>query len=82
MHVLCKPVKLYLFLLIAGLAAILTSCIVPKKYQPQKPFVYCNKYKHTGKSSRLLQKADLKLKLENQLDDSLKTTAKNSISGR
>src|SRR5438034_5508314 len=71
MHSLCKPVKLYLFVFITSLTAIIPGCIVPKKYQHDKPFVYSTNINIQG-NLPVSEKADLKLKLENQLDDSLK----------
>ncbi len=82
MRLLCKPVKLYLFILITVcLAAMLPGCIVPKKYQPNKPFVFSTNITIQG-NLPAATKADLKLKLENQLDDSLKTTLKTVLPGR
>jgi hypothetical protein len=81
MHLLCKPVKLYLFILITGLAAIIPGCIVPKKYPQQKPFVFSTNINIAGNLSGS-EKADLKLKLENQLDDSLKIRLKTVYPGR
>ncbi|MEP7280313.1 MAG: BamA/TamA family outer membrane protein [Bacteroidota bacterium] len=80
MHLLCKPVKHYLFLFITGLAAILTGCVIPKKYQPNKPFVFSTNINIQGDLSSAV-KGDLKLKLENQLDDSLKTIIKTKYPG-
>lgn len=79
MH-LCKPVKLYLFAFITGLAAMLHSCVIPKKYQPNKPFVYSTNINIQGNLAA--SRKDLKIKLENQLDDSLKTILKTSYPGR
>lgn len=81
MHSLYKPVNLYLFILIAGLAVTLPGCIVPKKYNRQKPFVFSTNINIQGNLS-LAEKADLKLKLENQLDDSLKVRLKTQYPGR
>ena len=80
MHSLCKPVKLYLFVLITSLTAIIPGCIVPKKYQQNKPFVYSTNINIQG-NLPVSEKADLKLKLENQLDDSLKTVLKTVFPG-
>ena len=80
MHLLCKPVKLYLFLSIISLAVYLPSCIAPRKYQPTKPFVYATNINIEG-NLPAATKADLKLKLQNQLDDSLKTTLKTVFPG-
>ena len=80
MPVLCKPAKLYLFLLIAGFAAILNGCIIPKKY-PAKPFIYATNINIKGSLSASA-KQDLRLKLENQLDDSLKIILKTVYPGR
>src|ERR1700710_242306 len=81
MHLLCKPAKLYLLLIIIGLAAIIPGCIIPKKYQPGKPFVYSTNINIQGNLSTV-EKADLKLKLQNQLDDSLKTLLRTIYPGR
>lgn len=81
MHSLYKPINLYLFILITGLTAILTGCIVPKKYNTQKPFVFSTNINIQGNLS-IAEKADLKLKLENQLDDSLKVRLKTQYPGR
>ncbi len=81
MHSLYKPVNLYLFILITGLTAILPGCIVPKKYNTQKPFVFSTNINIQGNLS-ITEKADLKLKLENQLDDSLKVRLKTQYPGR
>ena len=80
MHSLCKPVPLYLLLLLTSLAAILPGCIFPKKYQPGKPFVYSTNIDIQGNLPGE-QKAALKIKLENQLDDSLKTRLKTVFPG-
>ena len=80
MHLLCKPVNLYLFILITGLAATIPGCIVPKKYQQQKPFVFSTNINIQGNLPGS-EKADLKLKLENQLDDSLKIRLKTVFPG-
>jgi len=80
MHSLCKPVTFYLLILISSLAAITPGCIIPKKYQEQKPFVYSTNINIQGNLPGE-EKADLKLKLENQLDDSLKTRLKTVFPG-
>ena len=80
MYLLCKPVKLYLLIFITGLAAILPGCVIPKRYQPNKPFVFSTNITIQGNLSASA-KADLKLKLENQLDDSLKTILKTAFPG-
>ncbi len=74
MHVLCKPTKPYFLFFIAAFAAILNSCVIPKNY-PARPFVYSTNINIQG-NLPAAQKADLKLKMENQLDDSLKTRLK------
>lgn len=81
MHLLCKPVNLYLFVFIICVAAMVPGCIIPKKYQPGKPFVFSTNINIQGNLSASA-KADLKLKLENQLDDSLKTILKTVYPGR
>lgn len=54
----------------AFVAASLTACTVPKKVQPGKPFVYKTTIDINGNVPDKLQ---LQERLENQLDDSLKT---------
>jgi outer membrane protein insertion porin family len=80
MHLLCKPVNLYLIALVTCLAAIAPGCVIPRKYQPNKPFVFSTNINIQGNLSSST-KSDLKLKLENQLDDSLKTTLKTVFPG-
>lgn len=55
------------------LACIITapSCTVPRKYQANKPFVFKTNIDIQGDAGE--DKADLELRLANQLDDSLKT---------
>ena len=48
------------------------SCTVPKKYQPYKPFVFKSSITVTEQGLRSDERNDLKDRLENQLDDSLK----------
>jgi outer membrane protein insertion porin family len=80
MHLLFKPVNLYLLIIITSLGAIVPGCIVPKKY-PSKPFVYSTNINIQG-NLPVSEKGDLKLKLENQLDDSLKLSIKTVYPGR
>ncbi|MEO5683797.1 MAG: BamA/TamA family outer membrane protein [Chitinophagaceae bacterium] len=80
MRLLNNPVKLYLLLFITSLAATLPGCIFPKKYQEQKPFVFSTNINIQG-NLPTDEKSDLKLKLENQLDDSLKTIVKTIFPG-
>lgn len=47
------------------------SCVVPRKYQPNRPFVFKTNINIQG-NLKVNEKANLKLALENQLDDSLK----------
>ncbi|MFT3936137.1 MAG: BamA/TamA family outer membrane protein [Chitinophagaceae bacterium] len=70
-----------MLILFAGLVATQPGCIVPKKYQPYKPFVYSTNINIGGNLSTS-EKADLKLKLQNQLDDSLKTILTTIYPGR
>ncbi len=78
MHLLCKPVKLYLLLFIVSLIAV-PGCVIPKNY-PGKPFVFSTNITIQGNLPSAA-KGDLKLKLENQLDDSLKTLLKTAFPG-
>lgn len=50
---------------------LLASCIVPRKYQADKPFVFATNIKVEG-NIKLADRQDLELRLANQLDDSLK----------
>ena len=50
---------------------IMGSCVVPKKYPVNKPFVYDTKINIEGKFSTS-DRQDLQTNLTNQLDDSLK----------
>jgi len=80
MHSLCKPVYLFLFFLLTSIAATLPGCIIPKKYQENKPFVFSTNINIQGNLPPS-EKGDLKLRLENQLDDSLKTLVKTVFPG-
>lgn len=80
MHSLYKPATCYILLLMLCLAAITPGCIIPKKYQEYKPFVYSTNINIQGNQS-LAEKADLKLGLENQLDDSLRTKIRTIFPG-
>ena len=82
MPLLYKPAKLYLFIIVTGLAAFAPGCIVlPKKYHPAKPFVFSTNINIQG-NLPASEKTDLKLKLENQLDDSLRVIIKTMYPGR
>jgi outer membrane protein insertion porin family len=65
------PIKSILFALLITLVAT-TGCIYPRKVQPGKPFVYKTNINIQGNLTAN-QKQDMKGRLENQLDDSLKT---------
>jgi outer membrane protein insertion porin family len=65
------PVKFILLLFLIALVAT-TGCVYPRKYQPNKPFVFKTNINIQGNLSAN-EKQDLKTRLENQLDDSLKT---------
>lgn len=54
----------------AFVAALITSCTVPRKYQAGKPFVYKTTINISG---NVPEKIQLEERLQNQLDDSLKT---------
>src|SRR5579872_4299752 len=56
----------------ALLITLAFSCTVPKKYQAGKPFVYEVHIKVEG-NQKPSEKQDLELRLNNQLDDSLRT---------
>ena len=69
-----------LLLLCIGLTAINSGCVVPKGYQKNKPFVFSTNITIQSKLTAS-ERLDLKTKLENQLDDSLKTTIRTSFPG-
>ncbi len=81
MCLLRKRVYLHFFLFLGSLTAILSGCVVPKKVPAGKPFVYATNITIQGNLSAAV-KSDLRLKLENQLDDSLKTPLKTAYPGR
>lgn len=62
------PVTGLLILLLACIA----SCTVPKKYQKDKPFIYKTTVDLAAQGITSPQKQDLKERLMNQIDDSLK----------
>jgi outer membrane protein assembly factor BamA len=66
-----QPVSVALFAILV-LAAVAPGCLTPKKYQPGKPFVFSTDIDIQGNLPPS-EKADLKNRLTNQLDDSLKT---------
>lgn len=55
------------------------SCVVPRKYQPHKPFVFETKINVKGNTGSI-DRIELRDRLENQLDDSLKVRAR-SVAG-
>ena len=55
-----------------SLFLLAVSCTVPKRYQPYKPFVFQSNINVEDKTLRTDAKKELKDKLQNQLDDSLK----------
>lgn len=65
------PVKFILTLFLIALVAT-TGCIYPRQYQHNKPFVFKTNINIQGNLSAI-EKQDLEGRLENQLDDSLKT---------
>ncbi|MEP6746099.1 MAG: BamA/TamA family outer membrane protein [Bacteroidota bacterium] len=82
MHSFYKPVNVYLFILITGLAAAMSGCVVlPHKYHKEKPFVSATNINIQGNQPPS-EKADLKIKLQNQLDDSMKALLKTVYPGR
>jgi outer membrane protein insertion porin family len=68
-----QPIKLLFPLLALALLVVAPGCVVPKKYQPGKPFVLKTNINIQGNLPPD-QKLDLKQRLENQLDDSLRVT--------
>ncbi len=60
------------FVLPALIIILAFPCTVPKKYQAGKPFVYEVHIKVEG-PQKPSEKQDLELRLNNQLDDSLRT---------
>ncbi len=77
---LYKPVTCYLLTIMTCLATFTPGCIIPKKYQEHKPFVYSTNINIQGNQSGA-EKADLKQRLENQLDDSLRTKLRTIFPG-
>ena len=67
-----QPVKFFLLVLVFFSAAVAPGCIVPKRFQPGKPFVFSTAINIQGNLSAA-EKQALKTRLEDQLDDSLKT---------
>ncbi|MBE7169709.1 MAG: BamA/TamA family outer membrane protein [Williamsia sp.] len=61
-----------LYWMVLACMALLFSCTVPRKYQANKPFVFKTNIAVQG-TLEGRDKADLELRLANQLDDSLKT---------
>jgi len=76
-----QPVKFLLLVLILASTAVAPGCIAPKKYQPNKPFVFSTTINIQGNLPPS-EKQDLKSRLENQLDDSLKTLLVTAYPGR
>ena len=76
-----QPVHLLFLLLVLSIVAITPGCIIPKKYQPGKPFVFSTNIDLDG-NLQPSEKIDLKTKLANQLDDSLKTRIITKYPGR
>jgi len=70
----------FYILVIICIAAVVPGCITPRKYQPGKPFVFSTNINIQG-NLRPGDKADLKTRLENQLDDSLKTQVVTTFPG-
>ena len=54
------------------IASTIFSCTVPKKYQKDKPFIYKTDVELNTDELSNAQKLDLKDRLVNQIDDSLK----------
>jgi len=59
-------------LIILVFASTIFSCTVPKKYQKDKPFIYKTSIELNTEALPSVQKQDLKERLLNQIDDSLK----------
>ncbi|HSB93069.1 MAG TPA: hypothetical protein VLC28_08135 [Flavitalea sp.] len=54
------------------IASTIFSCTIPKKYQKDKPFIYKTAVELNSQGLTNLQKQELKERLANQIDDSLK----------
>ena len=69
-----KQVNSFIVLKLIGYCLLLlaVSCTVPKKYQPYKPFIFNSSVSIDQKGMRSDEEKELKSRLENQLDDSLK----------
>ena len=80
MRLLFQPAKLYALFVIAGFAVFVTGCIVPKNYPQNKPFVFATNINISGNLASD-DKTDLRAKLENQLDDSMKVILKTIYPG-
>ena len=76
-----QPVKFFLLILVLASTAVAPGCVVPKKYQPNKPFVFSTTINIQG-NLPATEKQDLRTRLENQLDDSLKTKLVTVYPGR
>ncbi|HSC36796.1 MAG TPA: hypothetical protein VLD19_02955, partial [Chitinophagaceae bacterium] len=76
-----QPVKFLLLVLVLASIAVAPGCVVPKKYQPNKPFVFSTTINIQGNLPPS-EKQDLKSRLENQLDDSMKTRLVTVYPGR
>jgi outer membrane protein insertion porin family len=74
-----RPIKFpLLFACIIGIVAVMQGCLTPKKYQPNKPFIYKTNINIQGNLSTD-EKLTLQERLQTQLDDSLKTKEKTII---
>lgn len=61
------------------LLILFSSCTIPRKYQKGKPFVYENTIEVKGGNFTNYERADLKQRLNAQLDDSSRTSTKDIL---
>jgi outer membrane protein insertion porin family len=74
-----RPIKIpLLFAFVIGTMSIAPGCLTPKRYQPNKPFIYKTNINIQGNLSTD-EKLTLQERLQTQLDDSLKTIEKTRI---
>ncbi|HEX7903392.1 MAG TPA: BamA/TamA family outer membrane protein [Chitinophagaceae bacterium] len=73
--------KGFKFIIAGYVICLLASCVVVKRYPPNKPFVYKTNINVIGNFSST-EKADLTSKLENQLDDSVNPRTVNRVLSR
>jgi outer membrane protein insertion porin family len=73
-----QPVKLALLFAFIGIMAVAPGCVVPKNYPHHTPFIFKTNINIQGNLSTD-QKLVLQERLQNQLDDSLKTKEKTTL---